>query len=207
MRALQSLWALFINAQFLIFGSGAGGSPVQEKTHPSSDSSPDIESPPMSENSRAKELAPAPAAPGSGSSLRSLTELLTPVTFCTGTYYSVPPVVQENYHDYPLYEPLLAVILLGILTSVVAIYHALKRNQHNHEAHAEAAIESEAEGENIKNKLLELGLIYSVVAIGLRILLQLNLISLLYVGGYFLIGGVTGALYLIYFMSPQLRKN
>ncbi|URE43888.1 Ribonuclease III domain [Musa troglodytarum] len=75
-----------------------------------------------------------------------------------------------NHHGYWPYELLLAFVFLGALSSAVAVFCA-RRECHRREA--------EAGGNDKESKLLDVGLVYSLFAFVLRILLRLTAATLL----------------------------
>ena len=116
-------------------------------------------------------------------------ELLALTTFCTGIFYSIPPMVGENHYDYRLYEPLHAFVLLEVLSSVVAVFCACRKNYR---------CEVEVGGNDMESKLLDVGFVYSMVTFVIRILLQLTAATLLCVDAFIFIGCFAGGLLYIY---------
>ncbi|URE49672.1 Ribonuclease III domain [Musa troglodytarum] len=173
---------------------------------------PDIEEklqgPPEVPPGAVSQLSPTehgPASPSSSkatvgddikSSSWSFTELLAPATFCTGIFYSIPPMVQQDHHGYWLYELLLAFVFLGVMSSVVAVICARRKSRRR---------EAEAGGNDKESKLLDVGLVYSLFAFVLRILLHFTAATWLRVVMFIFIGSLAGGLY-IYLSIDRLSN-
>lgn len=114
-------------------------------------------------------------------------ELLAPTTFYTGILYDIPSMIRENHYDYRLYEPLLAFVLSGVLSSVMVVFYARRKTHHR---------EVEADVNDMESKLLDVGFVYSVATFVLQIPLQLTIATLLRVGAFVFIDCFAGGLYI-----------
>lgn len=124
---------------------------------------------------------------------RSVAELAVPAALCVGIYGSIPAEVQLNHHDYPIYDPLVAFICLGVFASLSIVIYALVKPGGGSDV------------ESTKQKVMGAAVGFLMMAFLLRILLLFPVTSLGLFGLVFFLGAAV--VVLVFFLSWRKESH